>query len=180
MFQFRDKKIPEISIPKWGGSVNVDGELVKFSNTCVIDTWLFFLKVLLHEEENFIDGTTNKQLLCLKQFIIDDHFDDAKLHIAILNNINLDKNIMNFFGNEKILFLDKILKKSLTYLQLSTCDNTNCSAPIIESLHHNSPSLEFDCNGLKEVSPAEFTSTVSDWLFGSTQGKCGRQLALNG
>lgn len=176
----------EIILPLWGGELPFGAQQIKMVNTCSIDNWLFLLSHLIAERPATVQKlkelySEEKSFLRLMRFISNKLFSAAKFHISIANKmLPSDKNIIDFFGNEKIQFLDNNLCFMFKHTLLSTCDSSFCptkdvsveydlSVPFIECGY-----VDLENTGDK-ISPLQFQAYVESWFTSIEKGnRCGR------
>ena len=130
--QLKEKVHTFPDFPTYGGSFVEKGfTRTYFSNTCTVDCWIAFFKVMQHQfpaqleriVQEYSIGVTSSIILFIG-FIRHNAFDKAKRHLAQLSGIELKSKTYDFFGNEGINVL-KHLKFLVSTKSVSHCSNGN-------------------------------------------------------
>ena len=143
--------------PSFGGSINFNGSLHYFHNTCPVDTWLAVFKVL--QINCKLRDNVNEEFNKLMLFVRKDQYSATKFMVAISNKIVSRKNSFNFYGSEFTLFIQHFLLFHMCYIEESSC----LFCPQKRSVREmsNVPTLEFHSTAATDwISPDEFQRQI--------------------
>ena len=119
-----------IFLPRSGGSANHDGKEVKFINTCVLDSWLTLLKVLLKKSPILqTHDSYSHEFQQIMKLVLDGHYNEIKLRVSVMHHLLLTNGFFDLFENEFILFLQPLLVPALKHQIASSCSSSFCPSP---------------------------------------------------
>ena len=168
-------------VPSWGGEIRSaedPNHSIKLINTCPIDNWITFIKLLsLEHTEKFRYIVNNYRgyhdnVGRLFQFIKDNKFIQVKLQLAKMNYLHIKERTIDFFGREYNCFLQH-LRFLLAHNISSTCSIQECPQQDISQTFHHLPVLSSD----EKLDKAKFMCSVNEWLFGCSTSICERKLS---
>jgi len=161
-----------VFLPRSGGSANHDGNEVKFINTCILDSWLTLLKMLLRRFPFLLEHNSySRELKQTMDLVLIGHYNEIKLHVSVMNNLILNDGFFNLFENEFILFLQPLLSPSLKHQLVSRCTSPFCSNPEEVLQQSTIPSVN-----LQSETPV--TTQLVQWFSGNVESTCKRPMTV--
>ena len=133
-------KKSNLETPAWGGSVKYGEGSFSLTNTCPIDNWLLYMRVSNNLYKEVLTNCKEEKVLEAYSLVLGQKYDEAKFKLAILNKLKINKQNINFFGNESEQF-SRHVRFLTTYVNKSECDSDYCPQKTNTTMHQELPKL---------------------------------------
>ena len=166
--------------PDWGREVKVKntGEVILLRNTCPVDNWLVFIKVISLDYIELFGTIVNKyrgadnMLIHIFELVKANRFTEAKWLFALKNGLKVKRGILDLYGNEDD-YVTRHLLFLLAHNLTSTCSNPQCPDSDLSETFNHYPHLP----GGKHITKIEFNRFRNEWLFKGWTSNCGRKFS---
>ena len=119
-------------------------------------------------------GNFSPEMIEIMRLIESERYMHAKYKIAGINNLQINKSVIDFDGNENERFT-RHLRFISTHHVSSECNSDYCPKKTTNSLENSWPSLASD----EVLTKTAFEEIINVWLFDSSESSCHRNFNGN-